>query len=233
MAKKKTSSSVKKIVYWIIAILLFYLFTTATVSTKTVEVEKKIEQRYTIQEPVVVEKLIRTTKYKEEKTPFGVPRCEQMNYNFTYTLAYSEEFVGDKKVGTCNFEVTNQEDIAGKFTFYVQFLKNGNINDGPEQTKEIDALSKETYTWKLSVEPFESLSCMMQTDSPPQRMKCFYLEPITYQIKRTPYVVEELKNITEFIPANKTKVTMEKQNVTMDVYTNRFFNYQQFFYFGY
>jgi hypothetical protein len=232
MAKQKSSNG-KRIITWIVIIAVFYVLTSAQVSTEIVEVEKRVEQPYTESESYVVEKLVKTTKYRTEKVPYGTPRCEQMNYNFSRTYAYSEEIVGNKKNATCTFTVKNEEDIAGTFTFYVQFLKNGKINDGPEKTVSLEAFESRPLRWSLIVEPLDTVSCLLQISNPPHRMKCFYLEPITYQIKEVPYTVEELKNITEYRTLTKTRTTLVKENVTQNVYTNRFFGYGQFFYFGY
>jgi hypothetical protein len=231
--KPKRKSSSKKIIYWIIAILVFYVFTSASVSQGTVEVEKTIEQKYTENKVNVAEKTVNTTKYKTERVPYGEPRCEQTNYNFSYTKAYSEEIIADKKIGTCTFEVTNQEEIDGTFSFYVQFLRNGAISDSIDQTQVISAFGTKAYKWKLTVGIADSLNCMMQSNNPPTRMKCFYLEPITYQIKQVPYTVQETKNVTEVVPVQKTRTVIEKQNVTQNIYTNKFFGYRQFLYLGY
>lgn len=236
MAKNPTikkQSSAKKVVYWIIAILLFYVLTTATVSTETAEVVKNVEQRYTVQEPYVVEKVVTSTKYETKKVPYGEPRCEQMNYNFTYLKSYSETTSGLTKTGDCVFTVTNAEDIAGNFSFHIQFFKNGAVSEAPDQTKNIDAFGTAVFESKLSVGVADSLDCQIQSNGPPKRMKCFYLEPITYQIKQVPYTVNELKNVTEYKTVEKSKMTTAKVNETRDVYTNNFFGYKQFFYFGY
>ncbi len=231
MAKAKKISA-KRIVFWIVAILLFYTFTSARVSTGVFEETKEIEQQ-TVKEPYVVEKLIKTTKYKTEKVPFGVPRCEQMNYNFSYKYTYTDEIKDGKKIGTCSFLVKNEEDISGTFNFYPQFFKSGRVSEGPNAIKTIDALGTEKFEWNLTVEAIDTLTCLLQIQNPPHRMKCFYLEPITYQIKEVPYTVEELKNVTEYKDVIKTTTALVKQNVTKNIYTNRFFGYKQFLYFGY
>ncbi len=222
--------TVQKAVWWILAIVVFYIFTTARVSTETVELSKKVG--YASQEPIVVEKLVKTTKYRTEKVPFGSPRCEQMNYNYSYRYSYAENYADGKKIGTCTFNVKNEEDIPGTFDFYVQFFRNGQVNDGPDQVKTIEAFSTETYEWNLTMGVSDTLTCLLQVQNPPHRAKCFYLEPITYSIKEVPYTVEELKNVTEYntIPLGQTSI---KQNVTQNVYTNRFFGYRQFFFLGY
>lgn len=232
MAQKKKKNST--LLWWIIAIILFYVFTSAKVSTGIIEKKTISEKPVTVQEPIVVEKPVKTTKYREERTPFGERRCEQMNYNFSKTYQYSETATArGKRVGVCTYVVKNEEDIAGPFSFYVQFLKNGNINDGPDQLKIIEALGKQTFVWNLTIDTGDTLSCLLQSNNPPKRMKCFYLEPITYQIQEVPYTVEELKNVTEYRLVTTNEKTTTKQNVTGNIYTNRFFNYRQFFYFGY
>ena len=232
MANKKPSSA-KKIVYWVIAILVFYIFTTARASTGIVEVTQKVQAGAPIQQTVVVEKIVKTTKYNTTKVPFGVPRCEQMNYNYSFKYSYTETFANNQKNGTCTFVVRNEEDIAGDFTFSAQLIRPGKISDAPEQKKTISANGTNTFEWSLSLDSSQTLSCLLQAVNPPHRQKCFYLEPITYQIKEVPYVVEELKNVTETrLIANTTTSTI-RQNVTKNIYTNRFFGYKQFFYLGY
>ena len=64
MAKQQTrSSSRKRVFYWIIAIVLFYILTTATVSSGIVEDERELEQAYAAQEPYVVEKMARISMF--------------------------------------------------------------------------------------------------------------------------------------------------------------------------
>ena len=88
MANKKPSK-VKKVVYWIIAILVFYIFTTARASTGIVEIEQKVQGGAPIPQTVVVEKIVKTTKYNTTKVPFGEPRCEQLNYNYSFKYSYT------------------------------------------------------------------------------------------------------------------------------------------------
>ncbi|MBN2421172.1 hypothetical protein JXB27_02740 [Candidatus Woesearchaeota archaeon] len=232
-AVKKRKSFLGRLVSWIIIILVFYALTSATASTGPVEIEKKVFEKYTVQEKTVVEKMVKSTKYREEKTPYGTPRCEQMNYNFTFERTISEKMEGGKKIATCSFAVTNQEDMDGKFIFYVQFTKGGSVSDGPDQTKTIPAFGTEVFSWDTELELTDSISCLLYSNNLPKRMKCFYLEPITYQIKQVPYTVEELKNVTEFVPIEKTRESVIKENVTANIYTNNFFGYRQFFYLGY
>ena len=226
----KKPSATKKTFYWIIAIIIFYVLTTAAVSSEVVEVEKKTSYPEGVKETVVVEKIVKTTKYREDRIPFGPTRCEQFTYNFSKTYNYAERIEGSNKIVTCTFIIKNEEDIAGNFTFYPQILKNGKINDGSDMTKRIAAFGTAKFEWNFTMEPFDSASCMLQIENPPHRIKCIYLEPITYQIKQVPYTVEEKKNVTE---ERIVKYTIQKQNVTQNVYTNRFFGYRQFFYFGY
>ena len=226
-------SSKKKVITWIIALVLFYVVTSATVSEQIVEVEKTTEQRYGTQQPVVVEKVIKTTKYRTEKVPYGTPRCEQKNYNYSYEYSYVEDVIGGNKVGTCTYDITNEEDLDGEFTFYAQITKNGIVTDGADQTKSIAAFQTVPFSWSVNVGPADSVSCLLFSQNPPHRMKCFYLEPITYQIKQVPYVVEEKKNVTEYVTLNKSNSFVTKENVTQNIYTNQYFGYNQFFYFGY
>jgi hypothetical protein len=233
MAKQQKSIGFKKILSWIIVIAVFYVLTTATKSTGIVEVEKTLEQPRQTQEPYIVEKLVKTTKYKTEKVPFGEPRCEQMNYNFSQEKEYSESFSGNSKTVTCTFFITNLEDIAGTFTFYPQLFKNDKVSEGGDLTKTLEPFATQRFEWNFTVDATDSTHCLIQIESPPHRMKCFYLAPITYQIKEIPYTVEELKNVTEYTIRTETREVTFKENVTQNIYTNRFFGYKQFFYFGY
>lgn len=235
MAEKKSKrTSSKRIFVWIIAIIIFYVLTSATVSTGIVEVTKKSSQNYVAgTEPIVTEKLVKTTKYKEEKVPYGVPRCEQFIYNFSKTYAYSEEVVNNQKIATCTYMLKNEEDIAGVFDMYPNYLKTGKINDGNDIIKTIEAFGTARFEWNFTLEPFETASCLLQCGKCPTRMKCFYLKPITYQVKEVPYIVEEKKNVTEYKDIIETKTVKAKVNETRNIYTNRFFGYKQFLYLGY
>ena len=99
--------------------------------------------------------------------------------------------------------------------------------------KTIEAFGTARFEWNFTLEPVESASCLLQCQKCPTRMKCFYLKPITYQIKEVPYVVEEKKNITEYRDVIKTRTVIKKINETQNIYTNRFFGYKQFLYLWY
>lgn len=233
VVKKKGKSFLGKLIKWVVIIAVFYALTSSTVSTGPVEVEKKLIEKYTVQEKTIIEKLVKTTKYREERVPYGTPRCEQRNYNFTFTRTVTEKLADGKKVVTCAFAVTNQEDMPGNFTLSTQFTKGGSVSDSADQTKSIAAFGTETFAWNVDTDLTDSVSCILQANDPPRRMKCFFLEPITYQIKQVPYTVEELKNVSEFVPTEKTRTSLIKENVTGNIYTNKFFGYEQPFYLGY
>jgi len=231
--KSSEVNSKKRILYYVVIIILLYVFTSAKVTTETVEVEIRVEQKETTKELITVEKLVKTTKYRTEKSPYGPQRCEQLIHNFTREYEYFEEYVNNEKVGTCTFFVANLEDVPGNFTFYSNIIKGGKISDSPDLTKEIGAFSVERFEWNISLGLIESANCLLQCSDCPKRKKCLYLEPIAYQLKEVPYIVEELKNITEYKETTEIIPMLVKQNITMNVYTNRFFGYKQFLYFGY
>jgi hypothetical protein len=134
-------------------------------------------------------KTCQVTKYKEEKIPYGTPRCEQMPYNFTkVTYVYSVDVVNNKRFGVCTFLIKNEEDIKGTFEFFPNIFKDGKISDGPQISKDIEPFRTEEFEWKFMLDDNAQVgSCMIQCDDCPHRVKCFYLEPITYSIKRIPY----------------------------------------------
>ncbi len=236
MAEKKSKKpgSAGKILAWTVAVIIFYVLTSATVSMSVVEVVKKMDEQYVSStEPYIVEKIVKTTKYKTEEVPYGTPRCEQFVYNFSKTYVYSEGVVNGQKTATCTYIVKNEEDIAGVFSLFPNFLKTGKINDGPQIVKTIEAFGTARFEWNFTLGPTESASCLLQCQKCPTRMKCFYLKPITYQIKEVPYVIEEKKNITEYRDVTKTRTVTKKINETQNVYANRFFGYRQFLYLGY
>jgi hypothetical protein len=220
---KKAKPKSKKILYWIAAIIIFYVLTSAKPGLETIEVEKQLENAT----PVVVEKLVKVTKYREERVPFGPTRCQQFVYNFSREYSYTEEFPDGQKIGICTFAVKNEEDIAGTFKLFANILKNGKISDSPDITKDIGPFETAAFQWNFTLEPTQTASCLLQCSDCPHRVKCFYLEPTTYQIKQIPYTAEEARNVTEY------KTGTVKQNITATVYRNRFFGYMQFFYFGY
>jgi len=232
MTKSEVSSK-KRIFYFIIIIIILYIFTSAEVSEETVEIELIVEQKETTKESVIVEKLVKTTKYRTEKSPYGPQRCEQLIHNFTREYEYSEEYVNNEKIGTCTFFVTNHEDVPGTFTFYSNIIKGGKISDSPDVIKEIEAFGVGRFEWNISLGLTESANCLLRCNNCLKRKKCFYPEPIAYQIKEVPYVIEELKNITEYKEITKITPMLVKQNITRKVYANRFFGYNQFLYFGY
>ncbi len=219
-------SPVKKIVSWIVIILLFYVLTSAQTSTETVQVEKAVSGGNPV--PVVVEKSVNVTKYREEKVPFGEPRCELLAYNFTKDYTYSEVAINGQRTGICTYDIKNEEDIAGTFRMYVNILKSGKISDSPDYAQVIPPFGTVKFQWNFTLGLGDSASCLLQCTDCPKREKCFYLEPTTYQIKQVPYNVEEKKNVTEYTTSGTSK-----QNVVKNVYTNKFFGYRQFFYFGY
>ncbi len=146
----------------------------------------------------ICEKTFNVTKYKEERTPFGTPRCEQMPYNFTkVTYVYSVGVENGKRIGTCTFLMRNDEDIKGTFEFFPNIFKDGKISDGPEISKEIDAFRIAEFEWKFQLDNDVQVgSCMIQCSDCPHRIKCFYLEPITYSVRQIPYTITEKKNVT-------------------------------------
>ncbi len=227
------NSPLKRIILWIVVIVILYVLTSAYASSQVVEVTKQQTQTYLTQEPIVVEKEVTETTYTTEKTPYGPTRCEQMNYNYTFTTAYTQNVQNGQSMGICTFNVTNQEDIAGDFIFHLQYTRNGNVEDGSDEEKTIDAYSSTIFNWSLSLAPSDTISCSLQTSTPPHREKCFYLEPITYAIQQVPHQIQELKNVTDYIYVNKSRVVSYNENVTEMVYTNKFFGYRQFFWFGY
>lgn len=230
MAKKQVKKN--RFVFWVVVIILFYVFTSAKVSVGTVEISHEVAQDSGEKIPFVVEKLVNTTKYKEEKVPYGVPDCQLTVYNFSSKYTYEESFAEGKKAASCTFFIINQEDMAGNFTFYPQFLVSGNIHDGPDIMKPIGPFGNATFQWNFTIGISDTGGCLLQSMNYPQRMKCTYLEPITYQIKQIPYTVEEMKNVTEYRSAGQSTMIV-KENVTGAIYTNRFFGYRQFFYLGY
>jgi len=216
--KRGRSISVKKTVYWIVVLLFFYIFTSARATPEVIEVEKELDEENFRQQLVVIEKYVNVTKYKDEKVPYGKPTCEYVIYNFSKTYQYEEEFSGGEKIGICTFLIKNEESVTGTFSFYPQFLKPGKINDGPDIVKEIKPFETTIFKWNKTLDVDESLTCMLQSADYPYRIRCTYLEPIVYEVKKIPYTSEELRNVTEYVT-----VTTIKQNVTRGVYLNRFF----------
>ena len=232
--KSKKPSFWKKLFTWLVILVIFYVLTSATVSTRVAEVTKKLDENYiSSTEPYIVEKMVKTTKYRTEEIPYGTPRCEQFVYNFSKTYSYSEGVIDGKKTAKCTYLVKNEEDLNGVFSFFPNILKTGKINDGSQIAKTIEAFGTARFEWNFTLDSSESASCLLQCQDCPTRMKCFYLQPITYQIKEVPYVVEERKNITEYRDVIKTRTIEKKVNETQNIYTNRFIGYKQFLYLWY
>jgi len=144
----------------------------------------------------ICEKTINITMYREERTPYGEPRCEQMPYNFTRSFSYIEGVINDKRMGTCTFIIKNEEDMSGTFKMYPNILKQGKISDGADQTHLIDAFGTAKFEWNFELDNGQTASCLIQCSDCPHRIKCFYLQPITYQIRQIPYIVQEKRNVT-------------------------------------
>lgn len=221
MAEKKRGTGLaKKCIYWILILAVLYILTSARTA------EEAAGQKEAGQKTIVVEKLVNVTRYREEKVPYGTPRCEMFTYNFTKTYSYSESSADGKKTAICRFTVKNEEDVSGNFSFYAQLVKNTGLTEGKDLLKPIEAFGTETFEWTFNIESNEQGSCLLQSSNYPHRMRCFYLEPITYEIKKVPYTSEELKNVTE-------QAAAAKESAAKSMYVNRFFGYRQFFYFGY
>ncbi len=224
----RTNYFLKKAVVWAAILAVFYILTSAEPKIETTELSKKLpEDEHSIQ-PIVVEKLVNVTKYKAEKKPYGLPKCMQVVYNFTKTYSYSENFAEGKKIATCTFFVKNEEDIPGNFSFYPLVIKAGDVNDGAEILKSIEAFGIERFEWNFTIHITEPLTCQLKSGDYPHRIRCFYPDPITYEIVETPYVVEELKNITEYVIRESVEWDVKEK-----IYINRVFGYKQFFYLGY
>jgi len=145
----------------------------------------------------VCEKTFNVTKYREELSPYGEPRCEKMPYNFTrVSKDYTEGVINGKRMGTCAFNIKNDEDLEGTFVMFPNILKVGKINDGPDQTHTIPAFGIAKFEWSFELDNGQSASCLIQCSDCPYRIKCFYLEPVTYYTKQIPYVVQEKRNVT-------------------------------------
>lgn len=218
---KKKESHITKVISWVIIVALLYVLTSAETVTTTVEIVKSEEE----QKITVVEKLVNVTKQKEERVPLGTSRCVQVVYNFTKKYEYSESF-DDGRTVKCVFEVKNEEEVDGSFSFYAQLIKNTGITEGNDVVKNIPAFGTERFEWNFTLKNGEVGECMLKSSDYPHKMRCFFLEPITYGIKTVSYEVEELKNVTEFTITNK-------ENMTITTYVNKYFGYKQPFYLGY
>ena len=177
--------------YLLIFTLIFLVActTTTTISPKTIETE-----------PCVLEKTFNITLYREERTPHGEPRCEQMPYNVSKTYSYTEEVIDGKRNAVCTFMVRNDEDMSGTFSFYPNYLKTGKINDGPQITKTLDAFETAKFEWTFELDNGQTANCLLQCQECPHRIKCFFLEPIIYDIKQIPYIVQERRNVSTTCP---------------------------------
>jgi hypothetical protein len=147
-------------------------------------------------QPTICEKTFNTTKYREEKTPFGEPRCEQVPYNFSFKYFYSDEIENNQRIAVCRFDIKNEENMAGKFVFHTQITKGGDVIDGADKEVSFQPLETKTLIWREPVEITDSASCLLYASQIPNRIRCFYLEPITYAVKRVPYVVQTKRNVT-------------------------------------
>jgi len=174
----------------IIVILLFVLkFNFAINTNETI----KIEEPYVVEEYVDVEYKINDT------SPYGVRECKRTTYNYSASFSYSYPIINNTILLLCNLNITNLEDKAGNFTFYIRIFKENFTIDYLDQTKEIKPNETAVFEWYDNVTSLEKLpTCEYKTKEIPKIEKCVYTPAGFYVRKEESKTVKELRNVTKY-----------------------------------
>jgi len=185
----------------LLALSILSLFLLAGCINITVEGEEDVA---TESGPQIKEVLRNVTEqyFEYEQVPFGPKTCQMKTYNFTQ---FNEEkryvvVVEDGEDVHYRFfyiTITNHEDKAGAWEYYVSFRKEKNTVDRPDQKLTVGPGETGTLEFRYS-EEFNPIFGTQHMVDQPMIEKCAYQEPITY--KRVKVVknrtIEKLVNIT-------------------------------------
>jgi len=231
--KQQRKSAKQKIAVWnfvIIAalIVLFYAFTSAkAVPFTEQEISELKDNSYTVQVPYIEK------EFYQEKVHYGNKYCRPVSYdvNESYTSEYKilETPLGEKKWHLiCTLAVFNKEEKAGNFSYYALFNKKFSYVERGALTKEIAALSSETFVWAFEMENFgDVISCTPRVYKAPTLERCTPIDLSQFMY------VTQYRNVTKYRNETVYQGNTEKLVQNGVKYVNRLFGYSQFFYLGY
>jgi len=231
--KQKKEQRIKNIrtvmiILWFL--IIFYILTSATVVTKTVEAPLTYNKTIINKVPYTDLVPYNITEEYEEYVPFGRPYCSPQPCNFT-RVDHVATLEGNNIV--CRMEITNLENQSCTWTYDVQLKLGNSFVNKPEQTLTIKGNSKGEFKWYFDVNGFEGAACNYLQVSLPSIEKCFIREPYTYSLVKKTRTVTKFRNVTKYNETVDYQLVTEKVNQTIKVPINRFFGYRQFFYLGY
>lgn len=231
----KKSGRTRGIIYTTIIVLLFLALTSAK--------QTIIKEEYTVQEAgtqQVLKNVIEyynETTYSEKQVPYVKSICsgdseKDSPYRYDFHMSMDSILVENKRVTICAANVTNLENEAGNFTFYVEILRNDGVSTNYlDQKKEVPALGSQVFIWTYDTDMDKSATCSLKPHTIPKINRCeIRPDDVTY-IKKIPVIVQKERNrtIIEEVPTTISVVkTKEKAG-----YVNRLFGYEQTMYFGY
>ncbi|MEM4336763.1 MAG: hypothetical protein QXG86_02045 [Candidatus Woesearchaeota archaeon] len=222
--KKPTKKcNTKKILMIILKIAIVVLIIYILTSAKEVTITE--EQNYTVPQTKIVQEPYQVIEEYEEKEPYGTKFCVNRPMNFTTTT--------DKKVGTrnntiiCELNLTNLEDIEGTWIYDAYLETFVGRAEAPEQAKTVGPYETVTYSWEIEMPPgAKGANCIIFVKTQPSMKKCFYPEPVTYRL------VTKTRTVTKYRNVTKTEYITMTNTTTKTKYINKFFGYEQGYYFG-
>ncbi len=226
MKKKKTNLTLPVI---ITVLLLFFIFTSATVHE--MEINRTITGPYNETEFYQILEPYNETEYYVERVPYGnLVNCNPAYMNFTESFERARKIIDEKIYFVCTLNVTNDDIKAENWTYYVIFIKEDkNTFDDRDIKKEILPGQTAVFEWRyLMKEPNATVNCDYRAKELPKTTVCrssFYKE------------VNATRTITKYRNATMNRTVQREGTVARlvkeTVYLNRFFGYNQGFYFGY
>ncbi|MBW3022822.1 hypothetical protein KY308_01850 [Candidatus Woesearchaeota archaeon] len=220
----KAKQNAAKIILFIVKVLI--VLAVIYVLTSAKEVTTKEEKNITVSNPTIVQEPYQVTEEYQEKVPYGDQYCVKRPMNFTITDV-------EKKIGTkddtviCSMNLTNLENKEGTRIYDAYLETFTGRAEAPELSKTVDAGATVTYSWEIELPPGAvGANCIIFMKSLPSMTKCFYPEPITYRIVTKTRTITKYRNVTQTEESTVANVT------TKTKYVNRFFGYEQGYYFG-
>lgn len=231
--KRQKNSLKDNLPYIVIGLVIFYIFTSASVTSQTAEVTKTV--REPVLQAVTIEKPVKTVEYYQEKTPFTTEGCDNYPFKFETSPEDYRNMKGEMFANVetkenflkCNFTVTNLEDQNGTFVF--------NSRGYLDIVQLIPAKASATFQWIHKIHEFGDNLCKIEASESgiPKIWHCLETKDTSYKIVERAREVTKLQNVTEYLETGQTRTVTKLVNETKYTYTNRLFGYNQFFYLGY
>ncbi len=233
--KGKNSKKTKTIFYTALIILLFIALTSA--KQTTIKEEYAVQEAGTEQVLKNVIEYYNETTYSEQQVPYVKAICsgdseQDSPYRYDFHMSVDSLLVENKRVTICAANVTNLENQAGNFTFYVEILRSDGVSTNYlDQKKEVPALNSEVFIWTYDTDVDKSAVCSLKPHTIPKIKRCeIKPEGVSY-IKKVAVVTQKARNktIVEEVP---TIISVVKTKERIG-YINRLLGYEQTTYFGY